>query len=212
MLITVFGATGRVGSRCVQMALAKGYKVRAFGRDITKWIDKDLRDENFEAIKGYVFDEQEVFDAIRGCNVVLSALGGAINGEDKTRSLGIKNIITQMQQAGIKRIITVGSQGILNDDKYEYRMKNPGYPAVFRAVSEEHFEAYTYLRNSGLDWTIVCPPEILNSDATGEYTVSVDYPPVPNRMKVAAGDIALCMLNEITENKYLYKRIGISMK
>ncbi len=34
MTITVFGATGQVGKEVVKQALAKSYKVIAFGRDI----------------------------------------------------------------------------------------------------------------------------------------------------------------------------------
>ncbi|MBX4298776.1 NmrA family NAD(P)-binding protein, partial [Mycobacterium tuberculosis] len=34
MIITVFGATGQVGRRVVQSGLEKGYRVRAFGRNV----------------------------------------------------------------------------------------------------------------------------------------------------------------------------------
>jgi len=40
MIITVFGATGQAGKRIVSMALAKGYTVRAFGRNIEGLIDQ----------------------------------------------------------------------------------------------------------------------------------------------------------------------------
>src|SRR5436309_752154 len=127
MIITVFGATGEVGKRIVQMALASGNKVRAFGRNVEGLIDEDLRNENFTTIKGYVFSNSDTFDAIKGCDVVLSALGGAKDGTDKTRSLGTKNIITQMQKTGVKRIIAVGGSGVLEDDDFGYILNNPKY-------------------------------------------------------------------------------------
>ena len=210
MVITVFGATGQAGKRIVSMALAKGYTVRAFGRNVEGLIDKDLADENFEAIKGYVFDEAEVFEAVKGADAVLSALGGGRGGNDKTRSLGIKNIIAQMQKAAVKRIINIGGMGILKSDAYEYIMNRPGYPSVFLPVTKEHLQAYLYLKDSELDWTIVCPPDILDKDADGRYITNADYPPSTGINKVAAGNIADFMLKELTERRYLQKRVGIS--
>src|SRR6266487_5193154 len=146
MIITVFGATNKVGKRVVQMALASDNKVRAFGRNMEGLIDEDLRNENFTTIKGYVFSNGDVFDAVSGCDAVVSALVGAVDGADKTRSLGMKNIIAQMQKAGVNRIIAVGDSGVLEDDDFGYILNNPKYPDLYRAVSIEHLKAYEYLK------------------------------------------------------------------
>ena len=212
MIITIFGATGQVGIRVVRMALAKGFHVRAFGRNIEGMIDEDLRNENFEAVKGYVFDEKEVRNAVKGADAVISALGGSFDGTDKTRSLGIKNIVKQMEAAGTKRIIAIGGMGVLKDDEYEYMLKNPDYPEQFIAVGNEHLQAYQFLNNSNLSWTFLCPPNIIDADATGEFITAADYPPQPNQYKINAGDLALFMLNEIADNNYVCQRVGISNK
>lgn len=209
MLITVFGATGKVGRRIVQMALALGHEVRAFGRNVDALIDQDLRQDNFHAIKGYVFDDAEVFDAIKGADAVCSALGGAINGTDKTRSLGMKHIITQMQKAGVKRIVSVAGMGLLNDDEHVLIMNRPTYPPVFLPVSSEHKLAWDYLQQSGLGWTIICPPDIADADATGHYLTATGYPPTPFKNRINAGDIAHCMLQSITSGSNVHERLGI---
>jgi putative NADH-flavin reductase len=123
MIITVFGATGQVGKRTVRYALAKGHTVRAFGRNIEGLIDRDLDDEKLVAIKGSVFDEDEVYDAVRGVEAVISSLGGAFDGNDKTRSLGIKTIAQQMQKAGVRRIVAVGGSGVLNAPDATYQLE-----------------------------------------------------------------------------------------
>ncbi len=210
MTITVFGATGQVGIRIVRTALAKGYKVKAFGRSIEQMIDEDLRNENFEAIKGYVFDEKEVHNAVKGSDVVFSALGGSFDGTDKTRSLGLKNIIAQMEKAGTKRIIAVGGMGILNANEDTFIIDTPAYPEMYLAVGREHLQAFFSLKASTLDWTFVCPPDIKNEDGTGFYHTKSNYPPEPNNNRIAAGDLALFMLNEAGENKYVKERVGIS--
>jgi len=211
MTITVFGATGKVGKRIIQMALASGDKVRAFGRNVEKFIDEDLRNENFTAFKGYVFSNSDVFDAINGCDSVLSGLGGANDGTDKTRSLGIKNIIAQMQKTGVKRIIAVGGVGALEDDDFGYILNNPKYPELYRHVAMEHLKAYEYLKASDLDWTFVCcPNDIRDKDATGKYITNSDYPPYPNLFTITAANLASFMLNELKRNRYVKKRVGIS--
>lgn len=210
MVITVFGATGQVGLRIVRLALAKEYKVKAFGRSIENMIDEDLRNENFEAIKGYVFDEDQVYDAVKGADVVFSALGGSFDGTDRTRSLGLKNIVTQMEKANVKRIIAVGGMGVLNATENNFIIDSPDYPEMYLPVGREHLKAFFVLQASSLDWTFVCPPDIKNEDATGLYYTNANYPPEKNSNRITAGDLALFMLNEAVENKFVKERVGIS--
>lgn len=210
MTITIFGATGQVGRRAVEQALANGIIVKAFGRNIEALIDKDLRTDAFHAIKGHLFDEEEVLNAVKGSDAVISVIGGAFDGADKTRSLGIKNIVIQMQKTGVKRIIALGGMGILNSDQNTLIIDRPDYPQEYLPVGKEHQLAYEYLKASDLDWTFVCSPDILNEDATGNYITNADYPPTPNLYKIAAGDLADFMLNELKQNKFLKHRVGIS--
>ena len=210
MIITVFGATGQVGKRIVRDALAQNFKVKAFGRNVEPFIDESLRNKNLVPIKGYVFDAHEVFDAVKGSDVVLSALGGSIDTNNKTRSLGIKSITEQMHKAGVKRIITVGSSAVLRDDDYGFEVNDPKYPALYRPVGLEHLKAYEYLSASDLNWTIVCCPSITDEDANGHYIISEDYPPTPNLFTVKAGNIADFIIKEIKSNSHLKKRVGIS--
>lgn len=208
MTIIVFGATGMVGKQLVQQALFNGHTVKAFGRNV--FTELDMEAKNLELVKGALFDEKEVYDAIKGCDAVLSALGGSTDGTDKTRTLGIKNIITQMKKSGVKRIVAVGGLGVLNADDNSLLIEQEDYPKQYLAVGLEHKKAYEYLNASGLDWTFVCCPDILDQSATGEFITNASYPPEPNKYKINAGDLAMFMLNEMRKNEYVNKRVGIS--
>lgn len=210
MKITVFGATGMVGRKLVAQSLAKGFTVNAFGRNVEELIDKDNRDKQLNAIKGYVFDEKNVRNAIENVDAVISVLGGAIDGTDKSRSLGMKNIIKQMEDSGIKRIIALGGMGVLNADDDHYILDTQAYPEEFKTVGQEHLLAYLYLQESSLDWTFVCAPAILNEDGNRHYTTKADYLPEPNHHEISAGDLSDFMLKEIRERKYVHHRVGIS--
>ena len=199
-----------VGKRVVAQALAKGFSVNAFGRNVEDLIDKDNRDEHLSAIKGYVFDETDVYKAVKNADAVISILGGAFDGTDKSRSLGIKNIIKQMEKAGVKRIVALGGMGVLNANAGHYVMDTPEYPEQYKAVGQEHLLAYLFLQASSLDWTFVCPPSILKEEGNHQYTTSEDYLPQPNYDEIAVGDLSEFILTELTQKKYVRHRVGIS--
>lgn len=208
MIVTVFGATGLVGKQIVKQALIKGYVVRAYGRNV--FTAGFREEENLKLVTGAAFDKGQIKDSLKGADAVLSALGGANDFTDKTRSLGMKYITEQMEKTGVKRIVAVGGMGILESDTEEVIMDTPDFPKNFIAVSQEHWKAYQYLKESGLDWTMVCPPNILDAESTGLFHVQANTVPATNNMKINAGDLAMFMLQEITQDKFVKQRVGIS--
>ena len=208
MKLIIFGATGMVGKQLVQQALFNKHHVKAFGRNV--YTTDYLETENLQLVQGALFDESEVYNAIKGCDAVISAIGGSMDGTDKTRTLGMKNIIKQMQKAGVKRIIGIGGLGVLNADENSMLVDKDDYPAEYKAVGLEHKKAYELLNESGLDWTFVCPPNIINEGPTGNYITKASYPPEPNNYKINAGDLAMFMLNELEKQEYIKQKVGIS--
>ncbi|MEX0636937.1 MAG: NAD(P)H-binding protein [Ferruginibacter sp.] len=208
MKITIFGATGMVGKELVQQALLNGDKVVAFGRNV--FSAGFTEEDQLTLFQGVLFDAGEVLHAIKGVDAVISVIGGAVDGTDKSRSLGMKNIVEQMQKAGVNKIVALGGLGILEGADGKLLLEDEDYPAEYYAVGQEHKKAYEYLKASSLNWTFVCSPDIKNEAATGMFHTSADVPPTPNHYRIAAGDLALFMLREIKKNEYPHKRVGIS--
>ncbi|NCU02667.1 MAG: NAD(P)H-binding protein [Chitinophagaceae bacterium] len=207
MKLIVFGATGQVGLQVVKQALWRGYHVKAFGRNV---YEMKIEDDHLETIKGALFDEGEVLAALEGCDVVISVIGGAFDGADKARSLGMKTIVSQMPKAGISRIVALGNMSILNFDEHSLILDQKDYPEEYLPVGNEHRKAFEHLKNSDLNWTFLCSPDIINEGPTGNYITAVDYPPKPNKNHVNAGDLAQFMLNEAERNEFVKCRVGIS--
>ena len=213
MNLLVFGATGMVGQYIIDAAIARGHKVRAFGRNVFEKLPTER--SNLELFKGYLFTDSDIKKALKGVDAVLSAIGGGIEPGDRTRSLGMKKIVAGMQKKGPKRIIGIGGMGILDrivdeqTGQTDYIFNAPDFPDQYKYVSLEHFKAFQHLTTSKLDWTFVCPPDIINAPASGHYIVKKEFPP-PGKMEINAGDIADFMMNELMENKFLRCRVGIA--
>lgn len=208
MTITIFGATGMVGLELVKQALHKGFTVKAFGRNV--FTTNFPRNENLHLVQGALFDAEQVRHSVRGSDAVLSALGGAFDGTDKSRSLGMKNIVDQMEKENIERIIAVGGMGLLDAPGGGMLMDEKDYPPEFLPVGKEHLKAYDYLRNSSLNWTIVCAPNLVNAEVTGIFETAPNVNPADSKFRINVGDLAMFMLNELQRNEYAKKRVGIS--
>lgn len=204
--IAVFGATGRTGRRIVSAALAAGHTVRVLVRDPSR---VDAR-EGMTALVGDVLDALAVARAVAGCDGAIAALGGGSTAEPgNTRSQGIAHLVAALTVQGGGRIVAVGGGGVLDSTTGPgLRSEQPGFPEVFKRVSAEHRATWEALRTSSLDWTLACPPDIPDLDATGVYRVAADV--MPERPKaLPTGDLAAFMVKEYVERRFVGHRVGI---
>lgn len=209
MNLIIFGATTLVGMQLVKQALHNGHHVKAYGKNV--FTSNLPESKDIEVIQGALFDAYEVNKALKGCDAVLTALGGNMDGLDLTRSLGMKNIVAQMQKQHVQRIVALGGIGILNDAAAdELIMDTPDFPAELITVSLEHQKAYNFLKESTLSWSFVCAPDIIEAAPTGIFSTKADCLPSKNKYRITSGDLALFMLKELTTNDFLLHRVGIS--
>lgn len=209
MKILIFGSTGMVGQKLIDSAITHGHEVRAFGRNVFEKLSTER--DHLELFKGYLFTDSDIKKALKGVDAVLSAIGGPADGVNKTRSLGMKKIVAQMEKRGVKRIIGIGGLGILQADEDTLLMDTPDFPEKFLPVSQEHLKAYTHLKDSELDWTFVCPPNIIEAGKTDRYNINRDYP-AEGLFQINAGDLAEFMVRELKDNEFNNCRVGIADK
>jgi putative NADH-flavin reductase len=208
MTLTIFGATGTVGLELVKQALHNDHTVKAFGRNV--FTTNFPRNDKLQLVQGALFDGGQVRHAIKGSDAVLSALGGAFDGTDKSRSLGMKNIAEQMEIEKVSRIIAVGGMGVLDAPGGGLLMDEPDYPQEYLPVGMEHLQAFRFLEKSKLKWTFVCAPNLINAPATGEFVAMADVNPPNSKFRINIGDLALFMLSELEKGQYINKRVAIS--
>lgn len=151
MKVCVLGATGRVGSEIMKLALKDSSEVTAFVRDLNRM---EIEHDRLHVIEGNILNENDIKKAIEGCDIVISALGTDGNG---TLAKSMPNIIKYMEKEGVKKIITIGTAGILQarTNPNVYRFQSSESKRKTTAAAEDHLAAYKALHNSDLCWTIV---------------------------------------------------------
>ncbi|PIC64204.1 hypothetical protein CSV79_07705 [Sporosarcina sp. P13] len=204
MKIVIFGATGRTGSEILSRALKNGHEVKAFVRTP----EKCEPHERLILVQGDVRNADEVKRVIEGADAVVSALG-----TDKTTTLteSIPLIIDGMTEHGVKRIVTIGTAGILQSrnesSQLRYQSKDSNRKLTFAA--EEHHKAFDLLRNSALDWTIVCPTYLPDGEAVGNYRTERDFLPIDGK-EISTKDTAAFAYDELIKKEHIGYRVGIS--
>lgn len=205
MNILILGATGRVGSHILKFALNENHQVMVLVRDADK---VQVEGRHLKIIEGNALVKSDIQKAMEGMDIVISALGTDGNA---TLSKSMPFIMEGMQDIGIKRIITIGTGGILNSrtepGKLRYQ-SNESKRKTTRAA-EDHHKAYELLENSSLDWTIVCPTYLPDGEHTGEYRMEHDFLPEGGRM-ISVADTAEFAYSQVKDERYIKSRVGIS--
>lgn len=206
MNLLILGATGRTGRRLTELALEGGHHVTAFVRDKGKL---NLTHENLSVVEGNATNRDDVLRAFRESHpdAVFSALS-TDKGTVLTDSMPL--IIESMQSTGARRILTIGTAGILNSrtepGKYRYE-SNESQRALTRA-SDEHRRAYEMLAASDLDWTVVCPTHLTDDPEEGTYQVERDYLP-EDAKKISVADTAKFTYIQLSSDEFMLARVGI---
>ncbi len=205
MKLAIFGATGRVGSEVTSLALKDGHQVIALVRE-----PENIKEtKGLTVIKGNVFEKEDIEKVFtHKIDGVISALG-----TDRTTTLtaGIANIILAMEKAAVKRIVTIGTAGILDSrvvpGQYRFQSGESRQKATFAA--EEHLKVYQMLKETSLAWTIACPTYLPDGIAEGHYRVEKNVLPIDG-MKISVGDTAQFAYEECLNEHFIQARVGLA--
>ncbi len=199
MKIIIFGATGSLGQHVVEQALQQGHQVSAFARHPKTLIETH---PNLTAIAGDVLDLDSVEHAIRDHDAVIITLGAGMKGG--VRASGTQNVITAMQQQGIKRLICLSTLGAGDSHKYlNFLWKYIMFGMLLKNALSDHEQQEAMVRSSGLDWTLVRPAAFTDGPATSTYQHGNTFDS-PLKLKISRRDVAHFMLQALTSKAYLY--------
>ena len=205
MKLLILGGTGRVGSHIVSYALHDRHQVTVLVRTPEKI---QINHENLTVIPGNVLNKEDVIRAMHGMDMMISALN-TDGGNTLSETMPI--IIESMEKEGIKRIVTIGTAGILQSriSPQLLRYQSSESKQKSTRAAGEHNKVYDMLQHSNLDWTIICPTYLPDGERMGKYRVARNYLP-EGGSKISVADTAEFAYCQIQSSDYLKTRVGIA--
>jgi putative NADH-flavin reductase len=205
MKIALLGASGRVGQAFLTQAAAdERFDIFALIRSQ----HADLPLSKDRTVMGNARRLEDVKKIMENAEIVISCLG--TDGDD-TLSTAMAHILSAMEEQHIKRLITIGTAGIL-DSRYEpgkYRFETNESKRKQTRAAKEHAKVYEMLKESSLDWTIICPTYLPDGTATGVYRTERNVLP-EGGTSISVGDTADFLYRELVTGEYVGNRVGLA--
>jgi putative NADH-flavin reductase len=211
MKVSIFGSSGATGTLLTERCLAAGYEVTALLRSPETF---PLR-ERVRVIQGTVFDPDPVRRTVEGADVVLSALGARSLKKEDILERGVPLIVAAMKETGVRRIIVLGSAGALPDALAKqpawrrWFVQKIVYNTFLKWAVASQISQWKTLSSSGLDFTMVMPPMLLNTPGRGSYRVDGEALP-SHGSRISREDVAGFMMQQIGNPRWVGKGVYIA--
>jgi hypothetical protein len=216
MKLTIFGASGRTGSRLAEQALAAGHDVVALMRNPAKLT---LRHERLRVAQGELTDEAAVADAVCGADAVLAALSPKIFGGPRDLPLAAATaaILAGMRVHGVRRLVYSWGPSILIPCNPLLRALRSASFALFgrlpvtRSMVNETVQVGEAIRGSDRDWTIVVVTAPHDRPGTGTVKVRTGTGSGDRAgSRISRADLAQFMLAQADDLRYARQELRIS--
>ena len=209
LTLAVFGAGGKTGTLLLEQAKRRGHHVRGLEHHLP---DPAKRIEGADYIQCDVL-EDDLADAIRGCDAVISTLGVSFTPSTAIDppplyTEGTRRILEAMRRADIDRIAVISAAFV---------DQQPGMPSWFRltvvpalANILEHMRVMEGMLEAeqGLRWTAARPGWLINLPYSGEArvkarTLSADC------FRGRHADLAALLLDSVVSGRWINEKPAI---
>lgn len=197
MRIALLGATGRTGRLVIADALSQGCEVIALARH-----PGELDGVGVTAIGGDVRDRDAVSSVVQGVDAVVSAVGARGRDADLHTTLA-RNTLDAMTAAGVGRFvgISVGGLDVPGDEKGPRdRFIGALVRTLAGAASADRKREYEIWRESGLRWTLIRVPRLVDGTPAGPPDVDAHRP--PRGIALHRETLAALLVNSVTSDRF----------
>ncbi|MER7458867.1 NAD(P)H-binding protein [Micromonospora sp. NPDC126480] len=168
MNIALIGATGRTGRLLLDVLLQRDHHVTALAREPGK-LGTAANSPAVRVVRGDVRDHDALRQLVAGNDVIISALGPTTKEADlHTRTA--EALTEVMRTDGIRRFVGISGAGVdAPGDRKSRRDRTISWliNRLGGAVVKDKPAELAVWRRSGLDWTLVRPPRLLDTPPTG---------------------------------------------
>lgn len=212
MKVIVFGATGKTGIQLVKELLLNGHEVTAIVRQPDQLDISDVCDKHLKIKKGDVLNPSTLQKVMVGKDAVLSVLGVNHRNPTTVYSKGIENIINEMKNCGVKRLICLSAETLKSKKEASFVER-----IIIRVLWKVFFNLYDDMRRmeqkvsqSELDWTIVRPPRLTNGLQTGKYRIAINQSVPKGKGYISRANLAECLSAQLNNPDSLNSIVYIS--
>lgn len=212
MNVTVFGATGAIGSLTVNELLSRGHTVTAYARNAHKipatWGD------TVRVVIGEMSDAATIEEAVKGADVVVSALGPSMDRKATGLPLveGTRHILDAMKRHNVTRYIGHGTPSIQDPhEKPTFQTRLIGFMGrtFLRRAYDELLGMTSLIKASGVDWTIIRFTAPKDGEKTGTIRAGF-YGKDKIGFPITRADIAAFTAAQVGDAAYLNRAPAIS--
>jgi len=202
MRLFLLGSTGKAGSAILQEALRRGHQVTILVRTPEK---VSIKHKNLKILQGDVLDAGALSAALPRHEAVISSLSpGTLKRTDLQKRFA-KRIAEAMSRADVQRLLILSVAFLFEDAGIAAAIFGN---TLFRNNKLGAAEMEDVVKNSGLAWTIVRLPRLVDSPFPGAYRVRAEH--MPPAMSITNGSLACFLLDEVEQNHYMHTTVGIS--
>jgi putative NADH-flavin reductase len=210
--LLILGSTGRTGKYLLEDALARGFEVNILVRDVKKIT---ITSEKLKIFEGTPSNKEDLAKALQGCTHVLSALNISRNTDFPWSGLRtpkdflektIQNLIDLSKTNSLKNVIVISAWGVAEtkqDIPFWFR-----WTIDFSNIKygyQGHEQQEKLLQNSDVNYTIIRPVGLTNSEKSKPIIVTKKNIPKPNLL-ISRKNVAGFML-DMLEKKSLYRQV-----
>ena len=209
MKILVIGAGGKTGKLVVERALAAGHTVTALVHTDEEQKDKEHFPDAVDLVHGDARNPSRLDQVMTGQHAVIDAIGGATPFlKTELEASSAKVIVDVMKRNQVKRLIVISVLGV-GDSKdqapgmYEHLLM----PIYLRGAVPDKANMEAVVEHSGLDFVIVRPPVLSDSEPTGDVYI---VPPGKIAHKITRADLAQFLVDQLSSDTYLGQEITVA--
>ena len=206
MKITLFGATGALGTECLRQSLEAGHEVTVLVRTPSKLPD-DLADR-VTIVPGDALDGADVAAAITPeTEAILFAIGIDKKSPEDLCTNVTRHILREMQRHGIKRMVWCGGGSTLvEDDVITFGARFVEFFAnTFMGLRHRDKAHQLELLKSHpeIDWVGIRPLQMNQGPKRGVYRVGFDA--FGGLSKIHFADCAQVMVGMLSDDTWIHK-------
>lgn len=209
--ILVLGATGRTGMHVVDYALAKGYDVYAFARNIESF---KISNPKLHLVTGNTENLADVTKAVSVVDDVISVINNPRTSDNPWAKVvgqphmirdSIKNVISAMKAQRKRRLIVMSTYGAGESFGYlPWWLRFIVNSSNLKVAFDDHTGQEIVLKESNLDWTIVRCVQLSDTNRIGKLVVSVNNSPKP-AAKIGRKHVAKFLVQQLESSEYTHK-------